>query len=142
MAGFWDINEDGLYSPEYGEYPMVQVAGCLQDEPKSAPDEMTFWIYNDAGNTHRESGAANVLQMEVQVQAFAYNTNDDINSMTFQRYKLINRSIESLDSTYFGMWVDADLGCAGDDYVGCDVNRSLAYVYNGDQLDGTTGCSC
>lgn len=51
--------------------------------------------------------------MEVQVQAFAYATNDEINDMTFQRYKLINRAIEDIDSTYFAMWTDPDLGCAG-----------------------------
>jgi hypothetical protein len=50
--------------------------------------------------------------MEVQVQAFAYATNDQINDMTFQRYKLINRAVLAIDSTYFGMWVDPDLGCA------------------------------
>jgi len=45
-------------------------------------------------------------------------------------------------STYFGVWVDADLGCPDDDYVGSDVERSLAYVYNRDALDGITGCEC
>jgi hypothetical protein len=70
--------------------------------------------------------------MEIQVQAFAYGTNDQINDMTFQRYKLINRAIEDIDSTYFAMWVDPDLGCYTDDYVGCDTTRSLAYTYNAD----------
>ena len=80
--------------------------------------------------------------MEIQVQAFAYATNDEINDMTFQRYKLINRAIESIDSTYFAIWVDADLGCPDDDFVGCDIDRSLAFVYNRDMLDGITGCEC
>ena len=42
--------------------------------------------------------------MEVQVQAFAYSTNDELNDMTFQRYKLINRARTDIDSTYFAMW--------------------------------------
>jgi len=46
-----------------------------------------FWIYNDNGNIHAES-QGDPIQMEVQVQAFAYATNDEINDMTFQRYKL------------------------------------------------------
>ncbi|MEO0734563.1 MAG: hypothetical protein AAFZ52_17130, partial [Bacteroidota bacterium] len=29
-----------------------------------------------------------------------------------------------------------------DDYVGCDTSRSLAYVYNEDELDGEAGCDC
>jgi len=142
LAGFWDQDQDGNYEPDEGDYPIIEIRGCLDVEPRSSPDEMIFWVYNDAGNEHRESGSPNKIQMEVQVHAFAYQTNDDINSMTFQRYKLINRAIEQIDSTYFAMWVDPDLGCSSDDYVGCDVSRSLAYVYNADALDGTNGCTC
>lgn len=142
LAGFWDYNFNGLYEPDEGDYPIIEIRGCLDEEPRSAPDEMIYWIYNDAGNAHRETNSQTAIQMEVQVQAFAYATNDDINSMTFQRYKLINRAIEEIDSTYFAMWIDPDLGCYTDDYVGCDVSRDLAYVYNADALDGTTGTTC
>ena len=142
LAGFWDQDTDGLYEPDEGDYPIVEMRNCLAAEPPSSPDEIIFWIYNDAGNDHRQTGSPNKMQMEIQVQAFAYQTNDDLNNMTFQRYKLINRAIEQLDSTYFGMWVDPDLGCYTDDYIGCDVDRSLAYIYNADLLDGTNGCVC
>lgn len=139
LAGFWDQDGDGLYNPELGDFPVIEIRGCL-DKPQF-PDEMTFWIYNDAGNIHAQS-QGDPIQMEVQVQAFAYATNDEINDMTFQRYKLINRAVESIDSTFFAMWVDPDLGCFTDDYIGCDTSRSLAYVYNEDALDGQTGCAC
>ena len=138
LAAFFDQNGDGFYDPEKGDYPRIEIRGC--DAPQY-PDEMTFWIYNDAGAPHTQSNG-DAIQMEIQVQAFAYATNDQINDMTFQRYKLINRAIESIDSTYFAVWVDADLGCPEDDYVGCDVDRSLAYVYNRDGVDGITGCEC
>ncbi|HMN88850.1 MAG TPA: hypothetical protein PKE68_02440 [Saprospiraceae bacterium] len=143
LAGFWDEDGDGLYDPTQGDFPIVEIRGCFFSTPEEQPipDEMIFWIYNDAGNIHSES-QGDPIQMEVQVQAFAYATNDEINDMTFQRYKLINRAIESIDSTFFSMWVDADLGCYTDDYVGCDVSRSLAYVYNQDALDGQVGCTC
>jgi hypothetical protein len=140
LAGFWDENLDGIYDPTEGDYPIIEIRGC--GETPQFPEEMVFWIYNDAGNTHRESGIPAQIQMEIQVQAFAYTTSDDINSMTFQRYKLINRATEDIQETYFAMWVDADLGCFSDDYVGCDTTRSLAYVYNQDELDGATGCTC
>ena len=138
LAGFFDENGDGLYTPDQGDYPIIEIRGC--PTPQYA-DEMIFWIYNDAGNIHAES-EGDVINMEIQVQAFAYATNDEINDMTFQRYKLINRAIESIDSTHFAYWVDADLGCYTDDYIGCDTLRSLAYTYNQDAADGTTGCSC
>lgn len=139
LGAFWDQNGNGLYEPDDGDYPIIEIRGC--DEPRY-PDQMIFWIYNDAGNVHEQTGSETPIQMEVQVQAFAYSTNDEINNMTFQRYKLINRAIESIDSTFFAMWVDPDLGCYSDDYIGCDVGRSLAYVYNEDALDGNSGCDC
>lgn len=139
LAGFWDQDGDGNYNPDQGDFPVIEIRGCL-DEPQF-PDEMIFWIYNDAGNIHSQS-QGDAIQMEIQVQAFAYATNDEINDMTFQRYKLINRAVESIDSTFFAMWVDPDLGCYTDDYVGCDTTRSLAYVYNEDAIDGQTGCVC
>lgn len=143
LAGFWDEDGDGDYNPERGDFPIIEIRGCSFETPEEQPipDEMTFWIYNDAGNIHAES-KGDPIQMEVQVQAFAYATNDEINDMTFQRYKLINRAIESIDSMFFAMWVDPDLGCAFDDYVGCDTTRSLAFIYNQDVLDGQTGCIC
>lgn len=139
LAGFWDQDGDGAYNPDLGDFPVIEIRGCT-DKPQY-PDEMIFWIYNDAGNIHEES-QGDPIQMEVQVQAFAYATNDEINDMTFQRYKLINRAIESIDSTFFAMWVDPDMGCSTDDYVGSDTLRSMAYVYNQDAVDGETGCSC
>ncbi len=139
LAGFFDQDGDLEYNPDLGDYPIIEIRGC--PDPQYG-DEMTFWVYNDAGNTHAESNSPNKIRMEVQVQAFAYATNDEINNMTFQRYKLINRALESIDSTYFAMWVDPDLGCYTDDYIGCDVDASLAYVYNEDAIDGTTGCNC
>lgn len=138
LAGYWDENQDGIYDPIDGDFPVIEIRGCAEPQ---FPDEMIFWIYNDAGNIHAESDGL-PIRMEVQVQAFAYKTNDEVNSMTFQRYKLINRAIESINETYFAMWVDPDLGCFSDDYVGSDTTRSLAYVYNTDAADGTTGTTC
>lgn len=139
LGAFWDQNGDGIYEPETGDYPIIEIRGCTEPQ---YPDQMYFWIYNDAGGVHTETNA-DAIQMEIQVQAFAYATNDQLNDMTFQRYKLINRAVETIDSTYFAMWVDPDLGCYLDDYVGCDVDRSLMYVYNEDALDGEAGsCNC
>lgn len=138
LGAFHDEDGDELYNPCNGDYPVIEVRGC--PEP-NFPDEMIFWIYNDAGNIHT-STLGDPIRMEVQVQAFAYATNDELNDMTFQRYKLINRAVSSIDSTFFALWVDPDLGCHTDDFIGCDIERSLMYVYNEDVLDGTNGCDC
>lgn len=138
---FFDFDDDGDYNPARGDYPAIFISKC-EEFPPQYPDEMIYWIYNDEGGgaIHGETEGT-AIRMEVQVQAFAYATNDQINDMTFQRYRLNNRALESLDSTYFAMWVDADLGCYLDDYIGCDTSRSLAYTYNEDALDEDPGCT-
>ncbi len=136
-------NEIDVYEPHLGDFPRIDITGCEVESIKDAQyaDEMIFWVYNDNGGNHTQS-QGDAIQMEIQVQSFAWATNDEINDMTFQRYKLINRAQSRIDSTFFAMWVDPDLGCFTDDYIGCDTSRSLAYVYNEDALDGTTGCDC
>lgn len=142
LAGFYDAGPEpnGIYNPLEGDFPIIEIRGC--DQP-TFPDEMIFWIYNDHGGGQPHANTlGSAIQMEVQVQAFGYKTNDELNDMTFQRYKLINRAPESIDSTFFAMWIDPDLGCSDDDYVGCDTSRSLMYVYNQDAADGNPGCTC
>ena len=140
LAKFHDEDGDTNYDPCKGDYPIIDVKGC--EDITAVPDQMIFWIYNDNGGVHTQSERSTAIQMEVQVQAFAYATNDELNDMTFQRYKLINRARTDIDSMYFAMWVDPDLGCYTDDYVGCDTSRNLMYVYNQDAVDGTTGAVC
>ena len=96
-----------------------------------------WWVFNDKGNIHTNTGG-DAIGMEIKAQAFAFATNDEINSMTFYNYELINRSTQLLTNTYFAVWADADIGCYADDFTGCDVQRGLGYQYNGVGIDG--GC--
>jgi hypothetical protein len=97
LAPFVDVNNDGDYTPSAGDYPDV------------LGDMAIWWVFNDKGNVHTETGAAQI-GMEVQALAFAFATTDDINNMTFYKYKLINRGTLALTQTYMAVWVDADLG--------------------------------
>ncbi len=140
LAGFFDADGDGDYDPLKGDYPSIDIRGCPLDR---YPDEMIFWIYNDqGGGAEHARTQGDAIQMEVQVQSFGYVTTDELNDMTFQRYKLINRATARIDSTFFAMWVDPDLGCYTDDYIGCDTTKNLMYVYNQDATDGQPGCNC
>jgi len=123
LAPFVDVNFDGFYQPEYGEYPDID------------GDQAIWWVYNDKGNIHTESGG-DAIGIEIQAMAFAFSTNDEINDMTFYRYNVINFATTPLDSVYFGYWVDSDLGFYNDDWVGCDTTLSLGMTFNGDAVDG------
>ena len=136
LAGYWDMNDDGIYDPCDGDYPYVLNNGCEEGyhHEMPIPAEINFFIFNDNAGSHSLSGSA-TIRMEFQVHAFAYSSNDELNDMTFYNYKLINTASEDLIDCYFAWWVDPDLGCYADDYIGCDPDLGMAYVYNEDALD-------
>lgn len=143
LAPFKDVDGDGYYDPYAGDYPFYDLdqelpCGTSREErvPRLFGDQTLWWVYNDRGNIHTETNG-DAIGMEIRAQAFAFSTNDELNDMTFYNYALINRSTYTLIETYFGVWTDADMGYAFDDYVGCDVNRGLGYLYNGAAIDGT-----
>jgi hypothetical protein len=138
LAPFFDRDNNGTYEPSKGDYPWYDITGtkdCKTDRRVSLYGDFNlWWVMNDKGNIHTESGGE-PIGMEIRAQAFAFATNDDINNMTFYNYELINRGTQTLFDTYFGIFIDGALGNPFDDYVGCDVNRGLGYVYNGFQID-------
>ena len=117
------------------EYSLGIVSGGLLSDQVLKGDQTIWWVFNDMGNSHTESGGQ-PIGLEIRAQAFAFSTNDEINNMTFYTYEIINRSVYELRNTYFSQWVDPDLGYGYDDYIGCDVKRGLGYCYNGKDVDG------
>ncbi|OFY67255.1 MAG: hypothetical protein A3H98_02025 [Bacteroidetes bacterium RIFCSPLOWO2_02_FULL_36_8] len=130
LAPFFDYDTNGNYEPENGDYPLI------------TGDQSIWWVINDKGNAHTETGGV-PIGVEIQCEAFAFATTNVLNDATFYKYKIINRSSNTLNKTYLGQWTDSDLGYYLDDYVGCDVSRGLGYSYNGDDNDesvpGTPG---
>jgi hypothetical protein len=138
LAPFVDVDGDQVYNWGSGDYPAFNIAGDLGcTKFQLFGDQCLWWVFNDKGNVHSETGAA-AIGLEIHAQAFGFETNDEINNMTFYTYKIINRSTVAMENTYFAQWCDADLGAYDDDLVGCDVPRGLGYTYNGDANDGSS----
>lgn len=146
LAPFYDnplgaSGADGAYRPEDGDTPWYDDIldrddiECGIDRRISLfGDETHWWVFNDNGNIHGESNG-DPIGMEIRAQAFAFATSDDVNRMTFYNYEMINKGTQTLYETYFSQYIDADVGGAFDDFIGCDVSRGLGYAYNGDNLD-------
>ena len=131
LAPFIDLNGNGVYEPNSGDYPNINGA-----------DQGHWTVFNDAGNIHTESGG-DILRMEIHLLAYAYESSESaINNATFYDYTFINKAVDIIDSTIVGIWVDPDLGCFEDDFVGCSPDDDMAYVYNQDALDGDANCAC
>lgn len=139
LAPFYDADSNGVYNPLKGDYPAYDLGDPAKHaNGKLNGDQTIWWVFNDVGNIHTESGA-DAVGLEIHAQAFGFATNDEINNMTFYNYKIINRSSFEIQKCYMGIWVDTDLGNAKDDFVGCDVERGLGYCYNGDANDEGIG---
>lgn len=136
LAPFLDINGDGIYNTNDGDYPYYNLNNSIVNcNDVLHGDQTIWWVFNDAGNLHGETGS-DIIGLEIQAQAFSFSSPvDAINNSTFYQYKIINRSSFVLNQTYFGQWADPDLGNALDDFVGCDVNRGLGFCYNADAND-------
>ena len=132
LAPFHDANGDGIYNTADGDYPDFGLNGTSNCCDVLHGDQAIWWVINDnCSNTPHTETHGTPLGIEIQCQAFAFNTTDaDINNTTFYQYKIKNCSPNIYHSTYFGFFADPDLGNYLDDFVGCDVGRSMGYCYN------------
>lgn len=138
LGSFHDFDQDGAYDPSRGDYPVV--SSKMSGEIKEIiPTMQSFKIFNDAGYA---SSNHNPLLMQFNATTFAFRTNDEINDMTFTLHKFTNGGSDYLDRGRFAYWIDPDLGCYQDDYLGFDTTRNMAYIYNEDAIDGISGCDC
>ena len=125
LAPFVDVNGDGRYHPEEGDYPDIKGDQCL------------FFIFNDTYASHTESGGKPVgLEAHGMVYAFDAPNDEALDNTIFFNYKFYNRSSHNYHDTYLGLWTDWDLGYGWDDFVGCDVRRGSCFAYNGTAIDG------
>lgn len=128
LAPFVDINGDGKYAAADGDYPEIRNAKIAH-----------WWMFNDAGpDAISANGEA---YFDVSVLAYSYD-NDQSSTTYFYEYEITNRSQQSFEETRLSLWLDGDLGCYTDDYIGCKPSENLAYVYNTDAIDGQDGTTC
>jgi hypothetical protein len=138
MAPFVDIDGDGVYEPNGGEYPIYDF-----NIQSNIPGEMVWWVMNDVGNTHTAFPGGLPMGIEIQVTAFAYSSSASqaINNSTMYRYKIVNKSSSPLYDVSAGHFMDPDLGDGNDDYVGCNtsIQGRLFYCYNAEAVDTKYG---
>jgi len=144
-APYEDVNNDGNYDPSI-------------DIPGFPGADQTMWIIandvplivNAAGDSlGYQSTAPNLygadpigIELQITMWGYAADADQPLGNMIFKKATMKYTGLPStpvgarMDSVYFTQWSDPDLGTFTDDYVGCDVDLSLGYVYNGNILDG------
>lgn len=131
-AGFNDQSFDGVYQPQLGDFPVLSVWACALEY---FADEQMWFAFHDAG-PHTQSGGA-PMNMEIQTQLFGIKCPEGspLDRVVYVVYKLINKNTIVLDSCYFGVFMDFEIGNGGDDFIGCDTARNVVFAYNGDDTD-------
>lgn len=105
------------------------------ERPALTGDQTVWWVMNDVGNLHEETGSPPV-GLEVHAEAFAFDRPGHIGNATFYRYRILYRGEKPLTEAYVGVYADVDLGDAADDWIGTDSTLGLAFMYNADNEDG------
>jgi hypothetical protein len=125
-APFNDVNGNGTYEPDT-DIPGVKGA-----------DQTIWYVANDLDPSKTTFlYGSNPIKIELRVTMWAYSSSGALGNMMFRAYKIINRSGLTIDSMYVSQWSDPDLGNSTDDFAGCDVPLSLAYIYNANASDDT-----
>ncbi len=128
LAPFWDENQDGTYNPNDGDYPLTKGA-----------DQAVWWIMNDVKGVSRFDPVG--VTMSVLALSYA-DANPALNNSTIYEVKIENITTQNLNLATISLWLDPELGCFTDDYVGCMKEEDLGFIYNMDEEDGDVGCTC
>ena len=119
-APWVDVDGDGAYNP----------LPSGQDHPEFIGDQVLWFVSNDGDPAYKLNFGTSPMNVEIQTTMFGYDRIDAIGDMLFVKQLVINKGDDDLIDTYMGLWSDPDLGNAGDDLVGCDVDLGMGYVWN------------
>ena len=131
-AEFYDGDNDGIYNPADKNW------NGTWDEDEDMPfilGDLTAWcVYNDGvpSNMRRWNTVA-PQGIEIRQTVFASSL-PELENVIFIKYNLLNNGSvnNKMDSVYFGIWEDGDLGEYSDDVVGCDTLLNSGLYYNND----------
>ena len=131
LAPFFDRDNNGLYEPEKGDYPVLNPI-----LPDIIPDEMTWCVFNDIQDVHTESNGQ-PLGVEVHFMTYAFHCSENelLNHTVFTKHTIINKSNSEYSGFKMALWADYDLGCPHDDFFGCDTLLNTVYFYNQNNVD-------
>ncbi|MCD4693275.1 MAG: T9SS type A sorting domain-containing protein, partial [Calditrichales bacterium] len=127
---------DNNSNPDYAEWPAD--LGAPVDEngnPKHLGDQTIFVVYNDLNEDNHSRTGSTPLCAEIQQTVFAWDDEGALGNTLFLRFKVINKSNDVWEDTYFALWSEPDVGYCGDYLVGIDVDKNMGYAYNGSNQD-------
>ena len=135
------------YEQDYNEWPMEDGAPYIDvdgngvytpgvDTPQYVGHETLWYVANDMDPSRTTyTYGSTPMGLEFQTTIYGFNQANVLADAVFKKYRIINKSSNTIDSMYLVYWMDDDLGDANDDYSGCDTILNLGYTYNADNDD-------
>jgi len=139
-------NADDATKPEYKIYTYdkgdaVEQAAIDQGCPSAVlGDKMMFCVFNDVTD-HTVVFTKPPIGLEASLTAFGFNQTGALGNTLFYRFTFTNKGAETLDSAFVAVFFDPDDGDGNDDFVGCDTDLGIGYVFNGDNYDTKYGAA-
>jgi len=123
LAPFHDVNRDGIYNYEDGDYPKIMGDIC-------------FWyVMNDVGGPHLETGGTH-MGIEIQVMGYVYDApGTPLHTTTFFEHKVTNKSNHDITDSYISFFLDGELGNGNDDFIASHSKKNLGIFYNANSVD-------
>ncbi|MBT8392740.1 MAG: T9SS type A sorting domain-containing protein [Ignavibacteriaceae bacterium] len=140
-AEFYDGDGDGFYNPIDKNWNGTW--DTSEDMPMLIGDEIAWCVYNDGlPKEQRRYNTIDPQGIEVRQTIFA-TAEPALENVIFIRYSILNTGLvaEVMDSIYFGIYEDGDLGDFSDDVVGCDTLLQSGFFYN-NRSDAQYGENC
>ena len=144
-APYEDLDNNGVYDPYI-------------DIPGYPGSDQTIWlIANDVPNIVDDLGneidyidyapglyGSNPIgiEMKITLWAYAFSSDHPLGNIIYKKAEIKYTGLPGssneaeLESAYLSNWSDTDIGTFTNDYVGCDVDLSFGYAYNGSNYDG------
>jgi len=120
LAPFVDLNNNGIYEPEWGDYPFFK------------GHQAQFWVMNDAAGPHSRSGGK-PLNVEIHAMAYSFvGSTSNINLTTFYDYTITKKTQGTISDAYFSLFVDPDVGTFIGNEAGCDTILDVAFALSND----------
>ena len=137
----YKIEQGNTSSWDYQNWPFWDGAPIDENGDPLLIGDQTLWcVYNDADSAVHTNMKSKPLGIEVQQTVFGWDLDYlNMKDVVFIRFLVINKSDQTLDSTYLTLWCDSDLGDSGDDMTGTDSLLQLGFVYNNYNNDGEIG---
>ncbi len=130
-ADFYDGDGDGQYNPvdlnNNGQWDPNE------DKPVIWGDQTIWCVYNDGVPAdQRRWDQSEPLGIEIRQTVFAFAQSGIDGNFIIIKYKIRNTGLvaSTLDSVYFGVWTDPDIGDPEDDKGGSDIQLNSQFSYN------------